>query len=77
MRRMQSEVGFVVYRKVADEKAALKQCQDRSGGHDGGFFVLLLDDADLKHMLGLREASKVNEISEYLGEKLRRILFKA
>ncbi len=39
---------------MQDSPAILEHCQDRSSGSPGGLVMIVLDDADLTHMLNLR-----------------------
>jgi 7-cyano-7-deazaguanine synthase in queuosine biosynthesis len=71
------EVGFIVCRKVDDPTAVLRQCQDRSSGRTGEVVILVLEDKDLLHMLELRAKGKLEEITSYLEDKLRKVLLRA
>jgi 7-cyano-7-deazaguanine synthase in queuosine biosynthesis len=71
-----TEVGIIICRKVHDADAILKHCQDRSSGSPGGIVIMVLDDADLRCMLDLRAKGRTIEITKYLDDKLRAILFR-
>jgi hypothetical protein len=70
------EVGLIVCRKNVDAQAVLKQCQDRSRGSRGGIIMLVLEDADLMHLLTLRARGQVPAVVAYLDDKLRPVLFR-
>ncbi len=38
--------------------------------------MIVLDDVDLTHMLNLRATAQITEITKYLDDKIRTILFK-
>lgn len=48
------QVGILVVRSVADKALLLQRCKDTANDHRG--FILVLDDADLKALIGQRQS---------------------
>lgn len=69
-----AEVGFILCRSISNRAETLKQCQDRYDRR--GIFIIVLDDADLTQLLGLRERHDLDGVADYLEEKVREIVMR-
>lgn len=73
LNRRRGMFGIIVCRTIINKNAVLKRCQD-AVKNDAERVVIVLDDTDVKRLIGLQADSKKKEISEYLEDKLREVL---
>ncbi len=64
--------GFLVCRKIEDDKLLLKRCRDAV--YHRRDFVICLEDKDIKALLKLKETSDEEGIMEYLLYKMDRLI---
>jgi hypothetical protein len=69
------KLGLLVCRKIDDQVAASKHCQDLLS--DNHKHVILLTDRDVLDLLDLSAASDKSAIGEFMDRKIRALVFRS
>jgi CheY-like chemotaxis protein len=70
--RQRGEFGMLACREVNNPTDLLKRCRDIA--HAGRGYVVVLDGADLCHLLDVKSRSDVRQINAFMHERLARVI---